>query len=306
VDCKESLSLLSAAVDEELEEPQRTAFFEHLAVCPDCKAEYELELMTKRMVKQRLKKVKAPKSLVDAIRKQSASTQRLNITRFATTQLCTHDPQWKMFLVRKFFLNETVNLKVNTLFAVLLGIIVLGMLTLGSFMKDRRPFVISDTFTNLEDTKVNIYDLTLASFQKLNPNKPFELVTTDEKVIANYLTAKLGEAAFVPKVQDFTVKSARLAAFGGMNVGEILYKHNSTNHIVCIYVAKSSETGLACNIPDDVMAYISQDGKNFHQEACPNGHHVLVWKWGGTLYTAVSDVKDLSLATIIRNPNWVN
>jgi anti-sigma factor RsiW len=71
MDCKESLSLMSAAVDGELREPKLSEFLEHIRICEACRAEFEAEKATKAILKNRLKRVKAPQSLVDAIKRQT-------------------------------------------------------------------------------------------------------------------------------------------------------------------------------------------------------------------------------------------
>ena len=57
MDCKKVQTLITAAVDRELDEPTMQAFLAALNDCPDCRAEYESELAMKQLLKNRLKKV---------------------------------------------------------------------------------------------------------------------------------------------------------------------------------------------------------------------------------------------------------
>lgn len=69
---------MSAAVDGELHEPKLSEFLEHIRVCEACRAEFEAEKATKALLQSRLKRVKAPKSLVEAIKRQTIGSSQVS------------------------------------------------------------------------------------------------------------------------------------------------------------------------------------------------------------------------------------
>lgn len=65
--CNKAKVLMSAAIDGELTALEEDELSEHLSSCPQCREEFQEAKNTKIIVKERLVRVKAPKSLVESI-----------------------------------------------------------------------------------------------------------------------------------------------------------------------------------------------------------------------------------------------
>ncbi|WP_420821567.1 anti-sigma factor family protein [Prosthecochloris ethylica] len=67
--CKEAMALMSAAVDGELSNIEQEAFERHIAWCVNCSREFQEAKKTKRIVREKIVRFKAPQSLVNSIMK---------------------------------------------------------------------------------------------------------------------------------------------------------------------------------------------------------------------------------------------
>lgn len=65
--CSEVLKLISSAVDNQLEEPQRSEFNKHIETCLQCRKHFELELSTKSFIHSAYKQFDAPEDLKNKI-----------------------------------------------------------------------------------------------------------------------------------------------------------------------------------------------------------------------------------------------
>jgi anti-sigma factor RsiW len=65
--CNKAKVLMSAAIDGELTAKESSELEEHLSECPDCQAEFQEARNTKIIIRQRLVRVQAPKSLRESI-----------------------------------------------------------------------------------------------------------------------------------------------------------------------------------------------------------------------------------------------
>lgn len=315
VDCQKALTLMSAAVDGELNAETRDAFLAHIAVCDDCRTEYEAEQATKAVLKSRLKRVKAPQSLVDAIRRQTGGApDTANVQAFSRTPQIVLDhnslagqPKWKLALFRVLFIDPNLDSRSNTLFAFGLAFCIMGMLIFAGFVHERSHGAIDGTTLHIEHRAAsNIFEMTTMSFAAAETGvKSDYLQSSDAAVLTNYLGKSLSLTPFVPVVKDYKAVSVRLTAFGHTNAGEILYRHTSNpKRMLSVYVSNYADVAHESCIPETAMERITQDARAFYSNLCPNGKQVAIWKWGDALYTATADDTALDLATVIRNPNW--
>lgn len=316
IDCKTALGLMSAAVDGELRAEKLQVFQHHISDCASCRAELDAERSTKALLKSKLRRVAAPQSLVDAIRKQTAAhSASVSVSKvavqaaqefpFAQTRLTAAKPNWKTSLVNFLYIDPQVQSRSNAFFAVGLATCILSMLVFAGFVHERSRGHIDGTDLQIEHNPAsNIFEMTTTVYEAGLGTAPAELQTSNPQVVSNYLTKALGFRADVPSVQNFNVAGSRLAAFGCANGGEIIYRNKSSKSQVSVFVMNENDLSSKQSIPAVVMDYISENPHNFYRKTCPQGRTVTIWKWGTAIYTATTADVALDLAQITRNPNW--
>lgn len=313
--CKEAKALISAAVDGELDDKAMVEFLSAISQCEECRKEYETELHTKNLLRQRLKKVKAPQSLVDAITRQTigkddASPMQFSSQVVSQISVLSHQPdilsRLKRSVLESLYINPNLNSKTHPIFAVSLGICVLAMLVFAGFMRHREGALIDEVASTQPSTlaQSNIFDLTQRIFQE---SSVADIESQDATVISNHIAEKIGSSIVVPTVREFHIHSARLTALGSANATEVRFQHNRNAKMeLAVYIAKESDVLKSATLSPEVVSYISENGKNFYQKSCPSGTSVVIWKWGEMIYTATANTDRINLAQAISNPYWEN
>ncbi len=309
--CKEVQALITAAVDGELDDETMREFLIALEKCDQCRAEYEAELQVKKLLREKLKRFKAPQSLVEAIRRQTIGQENSSMTSFSVVTLhpdTIETPKhgldsWKRTFLEAIYINPNHHSKAHPIFAIMLGLCVLAMLIFASFVREQRH--VFDAPAHLEAiAQSNIFDATSRLFVE---SKSPDVRTRDASVIANYFEKVFGISPVIPIVHSFEPASGRIAAFGTANIGEVRFVHKKDpKTIVAIYMARESDILKNATIDQSVLQYISESGHNFYHKTCPSGEPVVVWKWGEVIYMATTNNANINLLSTISNPHWVN
>ncbi|NTU52225.1 MAG: anti-sigma factor [Chlorobiaceae bacterium] len=67
MNCNKAMVLMSAAIDGELTSKEGEELAQHLAECPECRSEFQDAKNTKIIIRERVLRVKAPKTLIESI-----------------------------------------------------------------------------------------------------------------------------------------------------------------------------------------------------------------------------------------------
>ncbi|NTW46620.1 MAG: zf-HC2 domain-containing protein [Chlorobaculum sp.] len=67
MNCNKAMVLMSAALDGELSPKEEGELAQHLAECPECRAEFQDAKKTKIIIRERIVRVKAPSALIESI-----------------------------------------------------------------------------------------------------------------------------------------------------------------------------------------------------------------------------------------------
>lgn len=67
MNCNKATVLMSAAIDGELTAKETEELSDHLDICPECRSEFQDAKNTKIIIRERIVRVKAPKTLVETI-----------------------------------------------------------------------------------------------------------------------------------------------------------------------------------------------------------------------------------------------
>jgi anti-sigma factor RsiW len=302
---------MSAAVDGELREPKLSEFLEHIRICEACRAEFEAEKATKAILKNRLKRVKAPQSLVDAIKRQtmgnpsiSQFSQMASSTEAMFQSKADSKPwqPWHVLLSNWLFIDPYTNRRANSFFAAGLAFTVLAMLIFAGFVRTQSETGLFDTSRTVAYSAApNLCELVALNFS--SKQDKVDVHTSDPQVIENYFAKTAGIQAVVPNVKGFTLSAARLTAFSSLNACEVIFKREPETTVAVYFINEQDMRGRL-TIPNDIMEYISADGRNFRTVRSMQGHQIVVWKWGEIIYAATTNDAHLDLAKVITNPNW--
>ncbi len=299
---------MSAAVDGELQEPKLSEFLEHIRVCEACRAEFEAEKATKALLQSRLKRVKAPKSLVEAIKRQTIGSADISqFSQMVSSPKAAFQPEknsepWYVLLSSWLFINPYANRRANSLFAVGLAITVLAMLIFVGFMRTHSETGLFDVARPLAYSAApNLCELVALNFNSKQDR--VYVRTSDAQVVENFAKTA-GIQAVVPNVKGFTISAARLTAFSSLNACEVLFKRGDPESVVAVYFMNEHDVQGRLTIPEKVMEYISADGRNFWVAQNRQGLQIVLWKWGEIIYAATTNDKHIDLKKIITNPNW--
>jgi anti-sigma factor (TIGR02949 family) len=67
MNCNKAMVLMSAALDGELTPKEDEELAQHLAECPECRAEFQDAKNTKIIIRERILRVKAPQALIESV-----------------------------------------------------------------------------------------------------------------------------------------------------------------------------------------------------------------------------------------------
>ncbi|NTV44940.1 MAG: hypothetical protein HGB11_00055 [Chlorobiales bacterium] len=319
MNCKEALTLISAAVDQELKGSKLNEFNEHVSACVSCRAEFEAEKATKNLLKSKLKRVKAPQNLIDAIRRQTLETPVPNVQQFAITNesnvlikhatsiasghmaVAQHLPKWKLKLADWLFMEPSQN-NVNSAFAFGLAASVLAMLVFTGFMRSQQVSFMDGEALPVERDASNIVEMTVNAFEsaKAKPN----LKSFDPQNASLYLSKAINCPVIVPVADGFTVQSFHVTHFGTINAGEIQYVHKKfPNTRFSIFVMNLEDLSKTEYMPTKVDDSLLPEGQKFYEENYPVDKQVVVWKWGSAVYTAIANNEKIDLLKAIKKSN---
>ncbi len=74
-ECRDYQEYITAAVDNVLGQQEWEKLERHLATCPDCKSEFEVEKLARNIVKSQCKRVRAPGHMLDRINEKLSGDQ---------------------------------------------------------------------------------------------------------------------------------------------------------------------------------------------------------------------------------------
>jgi anti-sigma factor (TIGR02949 family) len=74
MNCNKAMVLMSAALDGELSPKEEEELAQHLAECPECRAEFQDAKKTKIIIRERIVRVKAPSTLIESITRLTSIT----------------------------------------------------------------------------------------------------------------------------------------------------------------------------------------------------------------------------------------
>lgn len=200
MNCSEALELISSAVDNQLEEPEKSEFNKHIEKCSNCRKKFELELSTKSFIHSVYKNYTAPEDLRNKI---------LSEVRF-----CLATPKIRTPHTKKLNRHLYLLIPVLIIFAILLII----------------PFNKHKHQTNLP--KNNLMGLIYEIFdQALMENQELYVQTTDLSNLKMTLAAQTGYDIKLPKIENCKLIGGWVSDEFGKQMIHTIYKNGDT--LIC-------------------------------------------------------------------------
>ncbi|ACF13727.1 hypothetical protein Ctha_1264 [Chloroherpeton thalassium ATCC 35110] len=322
MECKEALTLISAAVDGELGGAKLKEFEIHLQECEVCRNEYEAEKATKNILKQKLKKVKAPPSLVDAIRRQTMGNVPSNVQEFSggfreqelvvPHASCFAAPSLAISsnfgarLKHLLFISPEDS-KINTFFAFTLALCVLAMLVFTGFVRHQQSAFQDSAFSQreIETSKKSLNQLTGAAFERTLQTDAAPV--TDYHSTVRFLTNATNTDAVLPLANGFFPHTVSSFMLGNIPAVEIkYYRKENPESTLSIFAMNAEDIQGSQFLPESIFQKISHDETAFVPSFSETGRKTVVWKWGNTIYSAISNESALDMTNgIFVNPKRI-
>jgi len=278
VNCREALEYISAVVDGELEAEKRGEFEGHIAHCPSCRNELEIEAMTKRVIGGKLRFTETPHRL------------RVNILQQLYGGFSTQDTERTSFgallgrLLSQPFIKPAIALGVVAL-VVLVGINVLSH-------RQPEPVVPVSTTADMVDQAVEHYSNYLQGGVKL------QLVSSNHDEVRNFFKDKVTYEVYVPSVGHAELVGGVLCEHGGVKFLNLVYKIG--DKVVYFYMACSKEMKASGKVGLCAKAESELQKTGWYFDTTRTNCRVAVWKKGDRVCSAVADMKQEELLALLK------
>jgi len=272
VDCREFQDLISDAVDDRLRGGNKQYFNDHAIVCPSCRCEYEMEQITKGVVRARIPRESVPSetytSLLTSLR-GTASTSS----------------SWLSSLFGGAFLNPAVAL-------VALLTIAVGAVSL--LQKDNAIPI---------STKKNIIAQSISNYSAAMTGllKP-DLISHDPGDVKDYLSKDTPFEVNVAALDGCDWCGGVLSNVNGVRLVHVVYKIGGEG-ILYVYQVDFNEVlrGNTVGLPENAKAALEKTGWYFEQtsDLC----NVVLWRHKNTLCAAVSKMDRAKMVALLSDKN---
>jgi anti-sigma factor (TIGR02949 family) len=278
VDCRETLDYASAVVDGEVNAGKKKEFDEHVAICPSCRNEFEIETMIKRVVGTKLRALKAPDDLRMSILQQVYAG-------FPTQNAERPDLET---LLRGVF--SRLFAKPVLALGVLVVIALVGITLLSR--REPEPIVPSSTTADMIDQAVEHYSNYLQGGVKL------QLVSSSHSEVRHFFKDKVAHEVYVPEVANSELIGGVLCEHGGVRFLNLVYK--AGNKVIYLYMGCSKEMKASGKVGLCAAAESDLQKTGWYFDTTHTNCNVVVWKEGDNVCSAVGDMKKEELLALLK------
>ena len=273
MNCQEALELVTPAVDGKLSIGVEAQLQEHFEKCHACRSEFELERITKRVLKQHLHLVPVPRAL----------SARITAGLAAETS-ARPAPEFQIF---KFLLQPTWR-TLATVATAAVAILLFVLVPLKPQHSHARPLdgdVINQTYNNFSEV--------------LKGGMVPAISSEDPSAVEKYIDSRVGFHAHVPKFKHCRLVGGVFSHYNDENVANVIYRQK--DNLVYLYQARlgSVMAGRTLHIPDCAKKELLGGGYYFENQ-CP-GCTLVLWVMDSTVCCAVADMDKPELLTVIKD-----
>lgn len=263
MECREARGLATAAIDKELAGRKPDEFLEHIGRCLGCRDEYELELMTKNVVRKNLTYIPASRDLKRLIASQIASQ--------ALEEESVRDAQQKR---RRRFWRTLFGFGAGAGIALLLFILLLS----GTFRHWHSQPVDADIIHQT----YNNYDGFIRG--TMTP----AIASDDPILVRSFFTPVLRFPVAMPVAQPCRLVGGAWSTYADEPIAHVLYRHRNT--LVYVYETRlgSLGEGGALQLSSRARLEIQRSGR--YIENLMPGCTLVAWIADSTVCCAVGDL----------------
>lgn len=270
MECKKFQERITAAVDNALASHERQELELHLTACPECKSTFLMEEATRRLVRMRCTRVRAPEHVLQSIAAQVESPSR-------------EQRSWISGILDSIYVRP----------AIAFAIACIAIIVLVNNGK-RTNFVEASMLPANDVVKQSLLNYAALARKEIEPQIRSDRVDDIEK----FFSGKTEFPAFVPSMSGCTLVGGVLNEFAGETLAHVVFNHNGSD-LVYVYeacwetVQQGTPLHLSQEIQDHLRAgepYVATD---------PQGYTVVLWQNNGTLCSAVAKLdQDTLLACL--------
>lgn len=270
MECRKYQEHITAAVDNALEKTERDALELHLADCPSCRNEFEVEKLTRNLVRMRCQRKRAPGYVLQQI------SQRLEREDQPTQQVSW----WKTLVGSTYFKP-----------AVAFATACVAIIFLVNNPSLNSPRVIEASLLPQNDIiKQSLANHVAVVAGEITP----QVVSNQAEYIQGFFAGKTKFPVVLPKMTDCTLVGGVLNDFGGEALAHVVYSYNSSE-IIYVYEAcwKTVLNGSPFHLSRDVVDELQRTQR--YSTTTPDGRSLVLWTDGRTLCAAVSRIEVAAL-----------
>lgn len=273
MNCQEVLESITAAVDGALSSEIVPIFQDHITQCSQCRAEYELEQITKAFVRNRVRSALAPAELKQRI--SSAIAQKSISQPFSGFR-----PQTPFFARQRWRI------------ALALGsmVIIAFVLLILTPSRSHHPHT-SPNDGNIIHQTYNNYDGVLDG--KIVP----QVASSDPAKVQAFIQPAVNFHVSVPKMKRYTLVGGNSSQYQSHPLVHLVYQHGKD--VVYLYQARFKDVleGTSLNLPANVIDELKRTGWYFENQT-PDCS-LIIWVADSLICCVVADItKDQLLASL--------
>jgi len=293
---KQAIELLTAVVDQEATQEEKSAFLEYVKNDSDLNQQYKSALLIKKLLSERLQRVNAPDHLKKRIKgrlEQEAAGHDQLLDMPMKNQVNEKSAEYRPAIKRYYQLfKPTMRYVAAAAVILFLALTTIEFLD-RSYDSDSQPIFIVENYT--AQHFVN------SGGQLIDPH----FATTSTRDAENYLRDHHGIEMTVPELTGAQFAGVVLADFlNGFETPLLEYIQpdiNETIYIFAFNIDKITEHKYLKR--DDAAVEMCTTDHNFYVAEIDN-HHVVSWMWDGNWYSAVSNHNGYDLASLVEPLNY--
>lgn len=283
MDCRESIELMSGAVDNELSDDQAAEFFEHIGICGGCRDEYELERLTKSYIKRKIAMVEVPHDLQQSISRQFEVLGRDNYSNGLFSSL--------------------VN---NSFFQPLLAFGLVALISVALFVLNKSNTLVqkrdSSPFTHPQLTNYDAISAAEKNFQDvLSGTLRPEVTSRGVADVVTFVRKKAGYSVNLPSIPNVDWVGASVTGDNNLPMAHVIYKMGDTYIYIFAFPKKYLDAKVV-ELPKVCIKSISD--RNWYWTHDSNGDLQAVWAHDGNICVATANIEKKELASLLSTRGY--
>jgi hypothetical protein len=263
VTCRDFQDRITAAVDKFIAGEEMNLFLDHANRCPACRHDYEQELTTKLVVKNRARMVPMPGSVRASILRMVNGEGQPPAARLPSWwEKVSHARLGKPALA--FALASTV-------FLIILRVVPLPPPT--------RQLFLSSSDDMMQQSFTNFQSVASGSIQP-------QVVSEQPDRVREFFAGKTDFPVLLPTMSRCTLVGGAMNDYKGVTLAHVVYKYENGIVYMCQTCWTTVQEGEHLRLREEVRASLQRTG--WYTESRPDGNSIALWTNGSTLCAAVA------------------